>query len=73
MKWPHPTLEQNEKLEMFDDLVESLAAMDDLMDKLWKAVPWGKTFNLPIEELNEVPTRAKCLLNRARQGKGSSK
>lgn len=71
MKWAHPTLERNEKLEMFDELVESLGAMDDLMDKLWKAVPWGETFNLPLQELNEVPTRAKRLLNRARQGEES--
>lgn len=62
------------KLELWDELVEALealAAMDGLMDKLWKAVPWGQTFNLPLRELNEVPMQARRVLNRAKQVEGS--
>lgn len=47
--------------------LEALEAMDDLVEKLWKAVPWGKTFDVPLQELNEAPPRAKRAIVRARE------
>ena len=47
------------------DLLEALKKMDALMDMLWEAVPWGKTFNLDIAMLNEYPTIAKRAIAKA--------
>lgn len=47
------------------DLLEALKAMDDLIEKLWGAVPWGKTFNLPVAELNAAPLQAKRAIAKA--------
>lgn len=47
------------------ELLEALKGMTDLMDKLWKAVPWGQTFNLPVQELNEAPILAKRAIAKA--------
>lgn len=47
------------------DLLEALKAYNALMDNLWKAVPWGKTFGLDIAALNLVPMRAKAAIAKA--------
>ncbi len=40
-------------------LREALTDMLALIDMLWEAVPWGKTFNLDVKLLNEAPIRAR--------------
>lgn len=47
------------------ELLAALKAMDDLVEKLWGAVPWGKTFDLPVAELNAAPLQAKRAINAA--------
>jgi hypothetical protein len=50
------------------ELLEALDGMVVLMDSLWKSVPWGKTFNLDIQKLNEAPIAARRALGKARGG-----
>lgn len=40
-------------------LLAAAEAMDALMENLWQAVPWGKTFNLDVAALNTAPMRLK--------------
>lgn len=47
------------------ELLAALKRMDGLVEKLWKSVPWGQTFNLPVQELNEAPLEAKRVIQRA--------
>lgn len=47
------------------ELLEALRKMDALMEMLWKAVPWGKTFNLDAAMLNEYPLAARRAIAKA--------
>lgn len=49
-------------VNLHDELVGALRAMDGLMDNLWQAVPWAKTFNLDAAALNTAPQMAKAVL-----------
>jgi len=48
------------------DLLAACEAADALIDNLFKAVPWGKTFNLDIQALNEVPIQIQRAVAKAR-------
>lgn len=52
--------------EAAPDLLKALEQMDALVESLWKSVPWGQTFNLDIQALNEVPLAAKRAIARAK-------
>jgi len=47
------------------DLLAALEGMDALVESLWKSVPWGDTFDLDVQALNEAPTRAKRAIAKA--------
>jgi hypothetical protein len=53
-----------------DDLLAALKGMVALVEKLWPAVDWGKTFNLPVRELNEAPIAAKRAIANAEAVRG---
>lgn len=53
-----------------DDLLAACKAIDSLMEMLWDAVDWGKTFNLDIATLNLVPMECKNAIAKA-EGKPS--
>lgn len=41
------------------ELLAAAEAMDALMENLWQAVDWGKTFDLDVAALSEAPDRLK--------------
>jgi hypothetical protein len=47
------------------DLLEALKRMDALIESLWDSVPWGQTFRLPVQELNEAPIQARRAIAKA--------
>lgn len=47
-------------------LLAALERMDALVERLWKSVPWGKTWDLPVKELNEAPIQARIAIARAK-------
>jgi len=49
----------------FAPMLDALKRMDALVEKLWKCVPWGKTWDLPVQELNEAPMQAKRAIQQA--------
>ena len=51
--------------ELVKELLEGCKGMVDLMDKLWDSVPWGDTFNLSVQELNEAPIAASVAIAKA--------
>jgi hypothetical protein len=44
------------------ELLAVARQMHDLMENLWKAVPWGRCFGLDVAALNTVPARLEHLL-----------
>lgn len=48
-----------------DDLLTALKQDEQMMEMLWKAVPWGKTFNLNLALLNEAELGRKAAIARA--------
>lgn len=58
-------------LTVEQELLAALKRMDLLVELLWDCVPWGKTWNLPITELNEAPLQAKRAILRAESHKRS--
>ena len=57
--WRHEIAALEAAIAAAPQLLEACKRMDDLVEKLWAAVDWGKTFNLPAQELNEAPIAAK--------------
>src|SRR5689334_1751172 len=51
------------------DLLEACQAIDALMENLWKAIDWGKSFNLDVQKLNEAPLKIKRAIKKATEGK----
>jgi len=47
------------------ELLEAAQEVDALIENLFNAVPWGKTFGLDIKALNEAPTKLKRAIARA--------
>jgi hypothetical protein len=50
------------------DLLAALQQMDALVESLWPSIPWGKTFNLNVQALNEAPIAAKRAIAKALTG-----
>lgn len=53
------------------ELLAALRRMDGLVEKLWKSVPWGQTWDLPVQELNEAPNQAKRAILAATAKRGA--
>lgn len=53
--------------ELKAEMLEALKTMDELVEGLWKAVPWGKTALTAdtIRLLNEAPGKAKRAIAKA--------
>lgn len=47
------------------DLLQAAIAVDALIENLWKAVPWGRTFNLDVAALNNAPLALKAAIAKA--------
>lgn len=58
----HKEAKARKKAKDLSALLSAAKEMDALMDNLWKAVQWGKTFNLDLARLNTAPQALKAAI-----------
>lgn len=62
VRLPEVMAENRRLKQQRDAVLDSLKEYDSLLDKLMDCVDWGKTFRLPVAEMNAVPARGKQII-----------
>jgi hypothetical protein len=62
----------SEKEKTYQLMLATLRECDELFENLWKAVDWGRSFDLDVAALNRVPDLVKRVIKQAGEVKDAA-